>query len=317
MRSKFVRTFGSIFTFAALACACSDPLLERQDITELRIIAARVEPVSEPSRATLQPGERARVRWLVVGPEGRARVSHGLSACVSVPSSRGIPTCAGEPSASEVVAQPSHDTTLELDVPEGDRLLMSGVFCTRGEPSLAAAPENSFCDDDAAQAELGTYEVPISSEEPPNHHPDLEGIELRLSGVEWPEPSAGNVGGAAGAAGAPSMGEEATDACERADSLRVAQGRTVSLELILPAGAREARPDSEVDIGAWETLQVSQLSTRGHFDRPFTVFESDATSLTSKVDWKAPSTAGGAFLYLVVRDLRGGVSVVERGICVE
>ncbi len=314
-REYFIGLFGSSFVLAALASACSDPLLERQDITELRIIAARVEPVSDPSRATLVPGERARVSWLVVGPDGPALVSHGLSACVSTTSPRGVPTCAGEPSGSEVADEPTLEATLELEVPQGNELLMSGVFCTKGKPALALAPEDSYCEDDAAQQELGTYEVPISNGAAPNHHPDLTGLELNLDGMEWPEPSANNAGGAAGAAGAP--GVVAADPCESPEALRVAKDRTVSLQFILPESAREARPDSEVEIGAWETLQISQLSTRGHFDRPFTVFERDATSLASQVAWKAPDTAGGAFLYLVVRDLRGGVSVVERGVCVE
>jgi hypothetical protein len=316
-REYFIRLFGPSFVLAAVASACSDPLLERQDITELRIIAARVEPVSDPSRATLAPGERARVSWLVVGPDGPALVSHGLSACVSTTSPRGIPTCAGEPSASEVAEEPTLEATLELEVPQGSELLMSSVFCTQGKPALALAPEDSFCEDDSAQQELGTYEVPISNESAPNHHPDLTGIELSLDGMEWPEPSASNLGGAAGAAGAPGTAESVADPCESPEALRIARDRSVSLQFILPASAREARPDSEVEIGAWETLQISQLSTRGHFERPFTVFESDATSLASQVDFQAPNTAGGAYLYLVVRDLRGGVSVVERRICVE
>lgn len=310
MKRRLRKTPPCVGSLCALfACSCSDPLVWRQDVTELRVIAARVEPVADPSRATLEPGERARVRWLVVDPDGPARVSHGLSACASAPSARGIPKCEGEPAASQTTDAPGDPPTLDFDVPDGDALLLSGVFCSSGAVSLDTSPEDSRCLGDGAQQELATYEVPIASTATPNHHPDLAGLTLLANGAPWP--AAGN--GAAGAGGAP---DDAVDPCASQSALVVAPSERITLELVLPDAARERRPSSAVDVGAWETLQLSHLSTRGRFERPFTVFDADAASLATKIAWRAPSSSGPAFLYLVVRDLRGGVSIDTRAVCV-
>jgi hypothetical protein len=46
------------------------------------------------------------------------------------------------------------------------------------------------------------------------------------------------------------------------------------------------------------------------------VIEPSDSELTAKLTWKAPTSAGPAYFYFVVRDMRGGVSWLERSVCV-
>ncbi len=300
------------------ALGCSDPLVERQDIADLRVLGARIEPHDDPSRATPYPGERASVRWLVAGPDGPIRVAYGLTSCASAASSRGVPTCVDEPVARLESEAPSHAPSLELTVPTGPRLLSSGVFCTSGGARLRDSLESSSCSDPAADFELASYEVPIGSADSGsavNHHPDLTDAVLELDGAPWDaaSPSAGDAGsaGAAGAAG--STG--ASDPCSSDEGPRVERGQTVSLTLRLPEEAREQRGEDE-GFGAREVLQISHVSSAGSLSRAFTVLGPDDTELVANVTWRAPHHGGAAYVYFVVRDMRGGVSWLERHICV-
>ncbi len=298
--------------------ACSDPLVERQDIADLRVLGARVEPLAEPSRASLFAGEPARVRWLVAGPRGPVAVRYGLEACSSAQSSRGIPSCVEEPVASLSPEMPSSEPSLDLVVPEGARLLTSGVFCTKGDVRLESDVTSSSCVADDADQELASYEVAIASPgtnaDESNHHPDLDDAELTLDGKPWFAAMAAGGGGAAGAAGA-SNESPSEDPCDTADAPRVDRGRTVTLRLTLTEAAREARDENQA-FGALEMLQISHLSTVGALERPFTVIEPSDTELVAELTWKAPKSAGPAYFYFVVRDMRGGVSWLERAVCV-
>jgi hypothetical protein len=298
--------------------ACSEPLVERQDIADLRVLGARVEPHAEPSRASLLPGEPARVRWLVAGPRGPLEVRYGLEACASAESSRGIPTCVDEPFASVAPETPSHEPSLDLVVPEGARLLTSGVFCTAGDVRLEGEVEGSSCVASDADQELASYEVTIAASDTNarelNHHPDLADAELLLDGKPWLVAPAAGSGGAAGAAGA-ATDDSFADPCDADDAPRVTAGRTVTLRLTLSETAREARAQNQA-FGALETLQISHLSTVGELERPFTVLEPSDSELTAELTWKAPKSGGPAHFYIVVRDLRGGVSWLERSVCV-
>jgi hypothetical protein len=317
-RSLARRALAVCFFGALGLMACSDPLTKRQDIADLRVLGARVEPLEDPSRAAVLAGESVRVRWLLAGPRGPLEVRYGLSACASAESARGIPSCTSEPSAEVVPDEPEREPSLELVVPEGPRLLMSGVFCTKGDVELEGSLESSSCVDASADQELASYEVPIApsgaTERDLNHHPDLTDAELLLDGELWPATRSESSAGAAGAGGG-SNDESLANPCETDGAPRVAAGHTARFTLVLSETAREPR-GSDQAFGALEVLQLSHVSTVGELERPFTVLEPTDTELVAKLTWKAPKSAGPAYFYFVVRDLRGGVSWLERGICV-
>lgn len=272
---------------AFAASGCGDPLVERQTITDLRVLGARYEADADPNRATPLPGEAGTVRWLVANTGGPTEVSFGLSACAATESARGVPQCAA-PAVEEVLGA-STEPTLELEVPDGARLLTTGVFCSAGDVALTDDPRTSHCVEPSATQELASYEVTLAGPtNEPHGHPDLQGATLRLDGDSWTEE----------------------------DTPCVPRGARVPVDLTLLPEARDARPPED-PAGSWETLQVSHLSTHGKFERPFTVFGGDTNDLHATVEWQAPNGAATAHVYFVVRDLRGGVSWLLRRVCVE
>lgn len=277
---------GAALLSALFAFGCGDPLVERQRVTELRVLGARYEANDDAERASPLPGEEGRVRWLVAGPAGSVATEFALLACAAEERARGVPACSQEPiaEARDRAVEPS----LTFTVPDAPRLLVAGVFCTEGDAELSPAIEDGRCLDPAAEQEVGTYEVAIAADATEiNHHPNLDGIELRLDGELW---------------------EDDDEPC-------VARSGDSTLSIALPEDAREARPKSD-PAGPFETLQLSHLATGGLFERPFSVFAGDARELTTEVTFTAPESAGTSEIYLVVRDLRGGVSWVRRRLCV-
>lgn len=277
-----------------LTTACGDPLLERQTITRMRVLGARYEPDADAGRASPIQGEAGRIRWLVVGPEGPLEVGFELFACPSQPRLHGVPACGAPPFAESRGRE--REPTLEVHVPDITRLLVGGNFCSIGEAAPHQHPtpalEEGGCLAPDAEQELASYELDVldgnAAENDPrqNRHPDLDGAELRVNDLDWPP--------------------DATPCIRR--------GEIGQVRLALPLSVREVRDDSS---GVLETIQVSHLSTRGRFARPFTVFDRDATELDLTVVWQAPDEPGATHVYFVARDLRGGVSWLTRSLCVE
>lgn len=266
---------------------CGDPLVERQTITGLRVLGARYEADADPDRATPLAGESGTIRWLVASPEGPTEVGFGLFACAALESARGVPQCAAPPVAE--ASGSASEPALQLEVPEGARLLTAGAFCSAGDVELGPDAETSRCvASDAAQV-LASYEISLAGPtNEPHRHPDLQDATLRLEGAPWAED----------------------------DIPCVRRGARVAVDLALRPEARDARPPED-PAGPWETLQVSHLSTDGKFERPFSVLGGDTEDLDVFVEWEAPDRATTAHVYLVVRDLRGGVSWLQRRVCVE
>jgi hypothetical protein len=265
---------------------CGDPLLERQTIEELRVLGARYEAEDDPGRATPVPGERGHIRWLLASRSGPVDTAFGLLACSASDRARGLPDCDGAPSAEEYGT--GEEPTLAFEVPQASRLLAAGVFCSTGRAALGDAIADARCLDPNAEEEIASYELDTANSAGSVHrHPDLDGLELRLDGELW-------------------NADEAP--C-------VPVGRDARVSLRLPPEARELRPADD-PAGPYETLQLSHLSTAGRFERPFTVFSGEAVELATELLWRAPAEPGTAHVYLVARDLRGGVSWVTRSLCV-
>lgn len=281
-----IRSVGLVLALGALTCGCGDPLLERQTIEELRVLGARYEPDGDTGRATPLAGERGRVRWLVATPTGPAETAFALVACSAAERARGVPACDGPPAAEEYGS--SEEPSVAFEVPSAARVLAAGVLCSTGDAWIGGGPAHGRCLDPAAQEELASYEIQVASSAASIHrHPDLDGLDLRLEGEPW----------------------------NAEDTPCVPVGRDARVSLELPLEARELRPSGD-PTGPYETLQLSHLSTAGRFDRAFTVFAGDATELRAELLWRAPAEPGIAHVYLVARDLRGGVSWVTRQICV-
>jgi hypothetical protein len=85
----------------------------------------------------------------------------------------------------------------------------------------------------------------------------------------------------------------------------------------------ELLPGNEPPREAREVLQISHYLTAGTFERQFSAFEGlDDSVGPSSVDWDLPAVEdvpeGGLLVrfWWVARDLRGGMAVTERRLCV-
>jgi hypothetical protein len=99
--------------------------------------------------------------------------------------------------------------------------------------------------------------------------------------------------------------------------LVVANGASHSISITLPEAAREEHRLAIQGL-VLESLQISHFSDAGLLERRFSNVAPDSESLENQLDWSAPaeaSSADSARFYFVVRDLRGGLSWLERSVC--
>ena len=92
-------------------------------------------------------------------------------------------------------------------------------------------------------------------------------------------------------------------------------GAHVTLEASWSADAAETFPVYDIRSVTLspqrEALRVSWFATSGAFDHDVSGRTADDPALTADNVWVAPSTAGPAHLWLVLRDSRGGVDFAE------
>lgn len=276
-------------------------------IDRTRVLGARTEALAEPSRASLSPGERARVTWLVVNPEATLRLSWSFAACLPPAGNYASPRCEGLTLASGAGTSEGELVTMEFEAPPlaatGDApgLLVLGAFCTNGAPMLDPRTFSATCSGGGA-ALLGSTRV-LLAKGGINLNPTIPHDAIRFR--ESPLPPArisGPVGPCSGAPEAP-----------------VVQAGTggANVSFRFDDEAREGVPDGR------EALVLSHLVTSGELDRQYSSLEPDqpapkeiAVELTPPGPGSVDASGRLLRIFFVLRDDRGGMGFGVRSICV-
>ncbi|MES1177335.1 MAG: hypothetical protein ABUL62_23635 [Myxococcales bacterium] len=282
---------------------CDDSLKSVSLIEETRVLGARVEVDSDPSRSSPQPGEHARLRLFVAAPTEPAHASYAISVCAVSPVNSGFPSCAGAPFASTVqAASVASAPTLEFQVPADLDLSVT----PHGFASALVCPDGSLNLDenglphcvDGAGTEVN-FEFDLGGPDDQNHSPSITEGALSFDGDPWLPSSAAACPG---------------------DLPTVAGGTKHTLAITLRDGDFEALPQTTNIEPGRETLLVSQFGSAGKLSHAFLSLKADTPLTDRQVTWEAPSAGGAgpalARFYFVVRDARGGEDFATRSVCV-
>ena len=271
-------------------------------------------------------------------------------ACVPTPTRIGVPICGtlieacdgcsgpppSDPFALPVVRfqVPSEE---ELDAVEAREVLLQGVVCGEGVPSADAIVrfllgetddlvpcedangEPIVYDDKRMVGRFVTVQIPIERDaEDPNLNPEIRNV--FLDGKTWPPPYADGV-----ARDAPLTGCRADlDGLskEERDKHPVEGSAASSINLSVPCESLQSFTIDDVEFS--EEIQVSWLADGGGFEVAFSFItecpSSTAASASILTQWlpysKVPEDGALVRFNFVVRDGRGGLDRVERGLCV-
>jgi hypothetical protein len=297
---------------ALLFAGCDQPIKEPQRIENNRVLGARVEPLDDPTRASLLPGETARIRWLVTDPKPARPLGWAFGVCPAVPVSSGLPRCGAPLFAQAISREPrAAEPAFELVVPAREKLgaftelVVLGVICADGQPASSDSP----CAGPGVETTRVDFYLHVLGAGDPNHNPSLAHAELYWNGTPWTLP--------------PSELVDQTD-CSLAseDVPRVRPGSVGhAIRATFADADREPLSSENALDPRRETLALSHFSTAGELARPQSILDPTDATNTLAVTWDSPETAATAGtlarFYFVARDLRGGVDWTERVVCVE
>jgi hypothetical protein len=315
------------FLCVALVAGCDPPDLPKSwRLTYARVLAVRAEVIGDEARATPEPGERVRVRILIVGEEPIERVSYALHSCPAAPPRGELPSCVGGPITSdegELSGEPRLDRELilELDVPAedelhgADRVLLGGTICTDGTATTAADREGRCVGGDAEPVTFAAHIALALDDDSINHNPVLTAEAIRFDEEVWPpylllgtasDEDAGfdDVGSDAGPAADAGMRPSAS-----------ADDEVHEIEISLEDTARET-----TEAGP-EELLLSHFVTVGVLERRFSVLEREQDGEEPfLIEWRMPKRDDAPARMLavfVLRDQRGGVAYTLREVVID
>ncbi len=311
-------------------------------VPRARLVGVRVEIAGAPERAAPLPGETFDAVPIVLSNDGASPLTTAWFACGLLPSRTGVPACAGGPLATGdavLGAAPTMRVFLPPDLPARGVFSLLFAIASCDEGALPVLPEDTTglpsCAGGGpdARAELSVFTVPIATDPAlANRHPDLRDETITLTSPD----------GAERTWAAPS-GPSAPDGCALLPdepglphlALPVApEGMEVDPERLTFTFSITSSPDdreryvevlpgNEPPSEAREVLQISHYLTAGTFERQFSAFEGLEDALQpSSVDWDLPAAEevpdGGLLVrvWWVARDLRGGMALTERRLCV-
>lgn len=321
----------------SLLMACSESFLPASDVDKLRVIGARIDVLGAPGRANPNPGDDLEASILVIDQGATPPLTWSFVACVPTPTRIGVPICGalidgcvgcvgpppGDRSAFPVIGfeVPSEE---ELDALEAREVLLQGVVCGNSSPSedaiarVISGETNDLLPCVDAQGEptdgrLVTVQIPIERDpEDPNLNPEiLDGISL--NGSAWPPPYAEGV-----PRDAPSDCKADLDALSEEDRAKhpVAGSPASTINLSVTSDSLQSFTIGGEDFT--EEIQVSWLADGGVFEVAFSFIAEPASAVLTQ--WQPFSNAdpeGGLVRFnFVVRDGRGGLDRVQRGLCV-
>ena len=319
-------------------------------VPRARLVGVHVEIASAPERASPLPGETFSAAPIVVAPDGASPLTTAWLACPLLPSRTGVPACGGEPlgfGPPVLGAAPAMTVTVPMDatVRGATSILFAVASCDEG--ALPRLPEDAStsviptCEGGGpdARAELSVFSVPIAFDPTlANLHPTLDDEITTLISPDGPDGAMGTERAWIAATEAlpltacaarpddasmphvrlptpPAMGEIDEDLLDWTFTITSSQGDRERYVRVVPGG--------EPPMEAREVIQISHYLTAGTFARQFSAIEglNDVTE-PSTVDWTVPDAedvpADGLSVrvWWVARDLRGGMAITERALCV-
>lgn len=322
-----MKKLGTLLMVAcALLLGCDEPQLPKSwRVTYARVLGVRAEVVGDEARATPAPGERVRVRVLIVGDDPIESLSFDLVACPAQPPRGELPSCASEPVLavrSELggSASRSRELVVELDVPNRDaldgaeRLLVGGTICTDGTARSVEGGEGR-CDGGSAHPVTFTSHVVLALDDADiNHNPVIADDAIRFDDELWAlHARLAASDEDAGADEDASVDGDPSDA--GAARSAAADGKEHTIAISLEHSARETSDEGP------EVLQLSHFVTAGALERRFSVLERDQDgSEPFLVKWHMPridDPPAQVLVVFVLRDQRGGVAYALRELYLE
>lgn len=337
------RSLGPILL--CLMVACSESFLPASAVDDLRVVGARIDVLGAPGRANPSPEDEVQASILVIDQGPLPPLTWSFSPCVPTPTRIGVPICGTlieecdgctGPPPSDPFAFPVMSFQVrpeELDAVEAREVLLQGVVCGEGVPSAEAIVELlSGESDDLAPCEdvdgepiiyedqrtvgrIVTVQIPIERDaEDPNLNPEI--LNVFLDGSTWPPPYEEGV-----PREAPDTGCKDALTEEERTLHPEAGSAPLSINLsVTPDSLQSFTIDGEDFV---EEIQVSWLADGGGFEVAFSFITQPASPdavPSILTQWQPLSGVGGegrlVRFNFVVRDGRGGLDRVERGLCV-
>ena len=308
-------SFG-VAALLALLGACEQVETNRGTVIErTRVLGAHIAVEGAPLRSTPRPGETARVTWLVTAPDKTPPLGWVFVLCAPAAAGQGD-DCDGAPLAV-FQGQPEPGAELpafNVTVPARDKLgatralSIIGLVCAASQPQLTPGQPPSCTR--GADGTSAFVSLPLEIDGDSNANPSLDSSPLWIDGQPW-----------AGLA----PGSE--PACAELPQISAGSKDHV-LRLATAPGDREPymamQGDPPRPVAMRESLQISQFSTAGKLERPFSTVEATVSddNTAIEVKWEAPAKelvpSGGLVVRFtfVARDLRGGTAWTGRSLCV-
>lgn len=316
-------------------------------MTDLRVVAARVEVQGNPGRANPSPQDTIHLSLLVIDRGAPPSENPDVPAltppllqwdflpCVPAPTRIGAPICQIpiEPCEGCTARPPGDPLALPVfgfEVPTADVLepaqagsvIVQGAICADGPPApLDAILRFVFgetevldpCEDPEREGRFVSVEIPIEDDPAnPNLNPEIERV--NLDGMPWPPPYDQGVPRFAPRTGCKAALDALTEDERRAHPTAGDSASTLNL-FVTPGSFQTYASEGEELI---EEIQVSWLADAGGFDSSFSFITDPARSVLTS--WSPPSSAPERGLLVrftfVIRDGRGGTDHVQRGLCI-
>lgn len=321
--------------------ACAESFLPASAVVDLRVIGALVEIEGKPGRANPDPGDMVQVSNLVIDrglppteppeppPLSPPPLQWRLVACIPAASVLAIPICQNVIPCEGCEQTPPDDPLAlpivrfqipsagELDAAEATRVVLQGVICANGEPAELDAIIRFVtgeidvlepCKDPDDEGRFISVEILIEEEpENPNFNPAI--ADVTLNGDPWPPPFDQGV----------PRDQSDTDCVDLVDDPSVLPQADGSISIIeLSATNDSFQQYVDDDMFITEEIQVSWLADGGAFESSFSFIADPARS--AAIQWALPNfppaTGSVVRFNFVIRDGRGGIDRVERGLCV-
>jgi hypothetical protein len=290
----------------ALLAGCGEEFDPPSLITGTRVLGAVVQVDGDETRATPQPGETATVTWIVVAPDDVPPLGWAFVVCPAGPGANEA-ACAAAPLFT---AQGTGTPQFRLPVPAADglgdtsRLTVIGQICDGGVPGLDPQTGMPACPGAGATA---TIDIHLQRTADANHNPALAARPIWFDGAAGPADD-----GTLDCTSLPTVA-----AGSKHHVLRLATLAEDRETIVTPAADPAAAPTT-----TREMLQISSFDTDGDLGQTYAFVPADDASPEADVEikWDAPDVApaeGRVRFYFVARDLRGGVGLATRAVCVQ
>jgi hypothetical protein len=316
--------------------ACAESFLPASVVTDLRAVAARTDVGGAPGRANPDPEDEIQVSWLVIDQGRLPELQWSFVACIPAATLFGSPICTNrimpcegceETPPGNPLATPEVrfrvPTEAELMAASATSVVVQGAICANGPPAedsiarfiLGETDDINPCEDPNNQGRFVSAEIPIEANPAdPNLNPQI--LNLTWNGRPWPPPYDQGVPRAEPSTGCLSLLQMLPQEVQDQHPIAGSPPSTINLSV-----TSESLQTFTVDgIEETEEIQVSWLSDGGEFDTTFSFISDPASQVLTA--WRPLpvdiSDGEGLLVRLnfVIRDGRGGVDFVERGLCV-